>query len=329
MKIIVDAFGGDNAPKEIIKGSALAAEKLGVDIIICGKKEDILKVCENESIDPATFEIVDASEVISNDDDAVKAIRTKKDSSMVRGLELLTKNQGDAFVSAGSTGALLAGGTFIVKRIKGVKRAARSPIIPCAGGQFLLIDCGANVVCQSNFLEQFAVLGSIYVQKLFDVKNPRVGLLNNGAEESKGTDLQVETFKLLKESGLNFIGNVEGRDAPMGICDVLVTDGFTGNIFLKTVEGTATMITNQMKQMFKSSPAGMLSALMLKGRLKWFKASMDYNKHGGAPLLGLSKPVIKAHGSANAECFFNAVRQAVEFKKNDVISVFENHFSQE
>jgi len=312
MKIIVDAMGGDNAPDEIVLGALNATKNPDIEVVLVGKGEEILRSMEKMGIDklPEGAEIVNATETIEISDDPANIIRTKKDSSMVVGLNMLKDKKGDAFVSAGSTGALLSGATLIVKRVRGIRRAALAPFIPSKKDGFILIDCGANAECTAEYLLQFAYMGSFYSEDVLKVKNPRVGLLNNGAESSKGTSLQQETYVLLEQSSLNFVGNVESKDAMGGACDVLVCDGFTGNIFLKAVEGTASLIMSELKSVFMSTALTKISALIVKGKMKGLKDKLNPDKIGGTALLGISKPVIKAHGSSGAAAIESAVLQA-------------------
>jgi len=317
MRIIVDAMGGDNAPEEIVLGALNAAADGSMEVTLVGRGEDILRVLERHDIKelPRGIDIANASDVIEIDDDPATAIRIKKDSSLTVALNMLRDGHGDALVSAGSTGALLSGATLIVKRIKGIRRAALAPVIPSTTGSFILIDCGANAECTPEYLLQFAYMGSFYAEDVLKKSKPRVGLLNNGAERSKGTPLQIEAYDLLEKAGadgdINFIGNIEAKDALKGACDVLVCDGFTGNVFLKTVEGAAALVMNELKNVFLSSTTGKLSALMIKKRMKGLKKKLDPDSVGGTALLGIVKPVIKAHGSSNALAVQNAINQAV------------------
>ena len=324
MKIIVDAMGGDYAPDELVKGSLLAIEQTGVEVVLVGKGEEILRVFEKEGRSnlPREVELVNATEVIDIEDDPSSAIRAKKDSSLTVALNLLRDGRGDAIVSAGSTGALLAGATLIVKRVKGIRRAALAPVIPNKSGNFVLIDCGANSDCSSEYLMQFAYMGSFYAEDVLQIKSPRVGLLNNGAERTKGTDLQLETYELLEKAAehghLNFVGNVEAKDVMMGACDVIVCDGFTGNIFLKAIEGTASLIMSELKSALMSSTKSKLGALLVKNSLTGLKDKLNPDVVGGTSLLGISKPVIKAHGSSNAKAILSAINQASVAAKADM-----------
>ena len=317
MKIIIDAMGGDNAPDEIVKGAVEAAKKYNCEIILTGKSEEIYRALAitKDSDLPQGIEIVNTTEVIDIEDDPATVIRQKKDSSMVIGLNLLRDGKGDAFVSAGSTGALLSGATLLVKRIRGIRRAALAPYIPNSATGFILIDCGANVDCTPEYLLQFAYMGSYYAQDVLSLSNPRIGILNNGTEPSKGTALQLETYQLLSkandEGRLNFVGNVEPSDAMKGVCDVLVCDGFSGNVFLKTVEGTAKLIMSEFKSVFYKNIITKISALMVKKHLGVLRNKMNPDAIGGTALLGISKPVIKAHGSSKASAITSAVNQAI------------------
>lgn len=326
MRVILDAMGGDNAPAEILKGAVQAVQELGVEIVAVGDEEKILASAKSQQLDLAGIEIVPASETIEMCDDPTKAIRHKKDSSMVVGLRLLAEGKGDAFVSAGSTGALLTGATLIAKRLRGVKRAALATIIPGKNGAYLLLDSGANTECPPEMLDCFATMGSVYAEKVLGRTAPKVALVNNGAEESKGTPTYVAAHQLLRQNqAIRFVGNVEPRDIPNGDVDVVVCDGFTGNVILKLTEGLAKFFTGELKQMFYKSTATKLAALTLKGGVAEFKKKLDADEHGGAPLLGISRVVIKAHGSSNAKAIKNAVRQAKLCVENDMIGTIAAH----
>ena len=331
MKIIVDAMGGDNAPKAPVLGALQANEKYGVDIILVGRGEDILKVLQESGRQelPKGVEIAHASEVVEICDDPANAFRRKKDSSLTVGLNLLRDGQGDGFVSAGSTGALLSAATLITKRIKGIRRAALAPVVPTGNGGAVLIDCGANVKCPAEYLLQFAYMGSYYAQKMLGRENPKVGLLNIGAEPSKGTDLQVEVYPLLEQAGregrINFVGNVEAREAVEGAVDVIVSDGYAGNIFLKTMEGTGLFLAREIKKIFLKNIFTKLAAVLVSGGLKDFKKMMSSSEIGGTALVGISKPVIKAHGSSDAYAIQNAVRQAMEYSRSGMIESASEH----
>lgn len=323
MKIIVDAFGGDNAPLEVLRGCERAVKELGVKIILTGSSSKIKECASQNGISLDNMEIEHTDEIFDIHEDPGQIIKSGKNTSMALGLRILSEGKGDAFVSAGSTGALVMGATFIVKRIKGIKRIAPSPVMPADKGSFLLTDAGANTECRPEMLVQFAVMGSAYMEKVMGVSNPKVGLLNIGAEETKGRELEIEAYKLLEKSGLNFVGNIEARDMPKGECQVVVTDGFTGNIALKLYEGMGSFFAKKLKWIF--SGAGTLGALFSLGKIKAFKKQMDYKEVGGSALLGVRKPVIKAHGSSDGTAFFNAVRQAKRCVDGDVTGVIESY----
>ncbi len=310
MRIIVDAMGGDNAPQEIVNGSVLAAEKLGVKILLVGREEEVKAELERCEYSGDAIEVYNASEVITGEDDPIDAIRNKKDSSMRVGLSLLAKGDGDALVSAGNTGALISGATLVVKRIKGIRRAALAPIMPSTEGCFLMVDSGANAECTPAFLKQFAIMGSVYMQKVMGIEKPRVGLVNIGTEEDKGTELVRSTNKILKELPLNYTGYIEAREIPLGGADVVVCDGFTGNVILKFMEGMASAFSKKLKGIFYKNSMSKMAALIVRSGITEMKKSMDYTEHGGAPVLGVRRPVIKAHGSSNAKAFYNAIRQS-------------------
>ena len=322
MKIILDAMGGDNAPAEILKGAVAAtAAWPDVEILAVGDAEKIAACVKENAIEMKNIEIVNATEVIEMCDEPAKAVRAKKDSSMVVGLRMLAEGKGDAFVSAGSTGALHVGASLIVRTVKGVKRPALATVIP-GKTPFLLLDCGANVECRASMLEAFGVMGSVYMNKVMGLEQPRVALVNNGAEESKGTPTYVEAHQLLKNNkAIHFVGNIEPRDIPAGQADVVVADGFTGNVVLKLTEGLAKYFGSKLKEMFKKSLGTKVGYLLLKGGVADFKKSMDADEYGGAPLLGTRRPVIKAHGSSNARAIQNAIRQARLCVENDLCGV--------
>lgn len=322
MKIILDAMGGDNAPAEILKGAAAAvAAWPGVEIVAVGDAEKIDACVKENGIGMKNIQVVHAGEVIEMCDEPARAVRTKKDASMVVGLRMLAEGAGDAFVSAGSTGALHVGASLIVRTVKGVKRPALATVIP-GKTPFLLLDCGANVECRASMLEAFGVMGSVYMNKVMGLEKPRVALVNNGAEESKGTPAYVEAHQLLKNNrAIHFVGNIEPRDIPAGAADVVVADGFTGNVVLKLTEGLAKFFSAKLKVMFKKNAGTMLGYLLLKGGVAEFKKSMDADEYGGAPLLGTRRPVIKAHGSSNARAIQNAIRQAKLCVESDLCGV--------
>lgn len=322
MKLAIDAHGGDNAPREIIKGCHLAKAELGADLVLVGREQEILKIMQEEGIDKNEFEIVNADVVLTMEDDPTSVVKAKSDSSMAVALKLVKDGVCDGAVSAGNSGALLVGATLIVKRIKGVKRAALATVFPSETGPLMLTDIGANVECKPEYLVQFGLMGAEYMKNMFNIQNPRVALLNNGTEEHKGTPLHQEAYQMLKQdSEINFIGNVEGRDIAFGGTDVAVTDGFTGNIALKTYEGIGKMMANNIKGIFKENIITKIGALFVLKQINAFKKKFDYKEYGGAPLLGISKPVIKAHGSSDAKAFKNAIRQAIDFEKSGMIDV--------
>ena len=317
MKIIIDAMGGDNAPLAFLEGGFRAARELGIEIVLVGRVEELLELMKAQGIEtlPSGVELMDAEQVVDMHDDPATVVRTKKESSMVKGLKHLADGGGDAFVSAGSTGGLLSAATLVVKRVRGIRRAAFGPTIPTKTGSLILIDSGANVECTPEFLLQFGCMGSFAAKLNLGIENPRVALLNNGADDSKGDPLHKEAYKLLKEAGdkgvINFVGNIEGREAMLGDCDVLVADGFSGNIFLKGLEGTGLFLGSLIKHTLMKNLKTKFAALLLKKDLKQALSIMDYRRVGGTMLLGISKPVIKAHGSADAEAVFSSIKQAV------------------
>ena len=331
MKIIVDAMGGDNAPLEIVKGALQAQKRFGADIVFTGDEAAILdavRACGLADL-PDGAAVIPTTETVEMCDDPATVFRRKKDTSMGVGLTLLKNGGGDAMVSAGSTGALLTGATLITKRIHGIRRAAMAPVIPTATGSAVLIDCGANAECTPEYLVQFAFLGNFYAQRVLGVDRPRVALLNIGTEDSKGTDLQKQTLALLRQAGkrgdLHFIGNIEAKEAIKGGCDVIVTDGFSGNILLKSMEGVGSFAGTALKKMFKKNLLTKLAALAVMSGLNEFKGRLDPNKVGGTAFIGISKPVIKAHGSSNAEAIENAVGQAAAFARSGLIEKIEEN----
>ena len=324
MKIIIDAFGGDNAPLEIIKGSALAVKDLGAEIILTGNEAEIKRVASENNISLENIQIEDCDEVITMEDEPIAVRKTKKNSSMAVGFRLLNEGKGDAFISCGNSGALCVGATTIAGRIKGIKRTAFAPVLPSNSGFFMLLDGGANVDARPEMLYQFALMGSVYMERVMGVKNPRIGLANVGTEEHKGNDLYRETFKLLSDSNLNFVGNVEGRDLSEGVCDVVVCDGFTGNLILKTYEGVAITLMKKMKHMFTDSLKGKLAAVLTMKDLKELKKKFDYNQYGGAPILGSAKPVFKAHGDSKAVTIRFAVELSMNYVKGNAIEIISS-----
>ena len=326
MKIIVDAFGGDHAPLEVLKGCERAVKELGVEIILTGNQNIIKKCAEENNIRLEKTEIVHTEEVLDIHEEPSKIMKTGKNTSLAIGLQQLRDGKGDAFLSAGSTGALVVGATMIAKRIKGVKRVALAPVMPSAKGYFMLLDAGANTECRPEMLSQFGAMGSAYMSNVMGIKNPKVALANIGAEETKGRELELETYKLLKNSPINFVGNIEARDIPNGDVDVVVADGYTGNMLLKLYEGMGRFFANKVKEVF-SGFIGVLSGLLILKRIKLFRKQMDYKEIGGAVLLGVSKPVIKAHGSSDANAFFNAIRQAKKCVDGDVVGKITDYIS--
>lgn len=327
MRIAIDAMGGDNAPRAIIDGSIQALLEYGVELYLVGLKDEINKYLGEEYRSNSKVNIIEATEIINFDEAPVNAIKHKKDSSMVVGLKLVKEGTCDAFISAGSTGAFLAGSLLKVGRIKGIDRPALSPLIPTLKGSCMIIDAGANMDCKPRNLQQFAVMGSIYMEKVMGIKNPRVGLLNVGAEASKGNELTKESFELIKASGVNFIGNAEARDIITGICDVCVCDGFAGNVLLKNTEGVAMALFKLIKDEFMQSFKSKLGAMLLKDSLKNIKKKFDYTEVGGAPFLGINGIMIKAHGSSDAKALKNAIRQACLLYDNKCIDTIRNEIS--
>ncbi|MFR8002159.1 MAG: phosphate acyltransferase PlsX [Hydrogeniiclostridium sp.] len=319
MKIIVDAFGGDNAPLEILKGCADAVRELDIDILLTGDETIIRRVAEENSISLDRMEIAHTESVITMEDHAGEIMKSKSDSSMALGLKKLAAGEGDAFISAGNSGALIVGATLIIKRIKGIKRVAFSPVIPKKEGFFMLIDSGANVDCKPEMLQQFGIMGSIYMNKVMGVKDPRVALANIGTEEHKGGELQHEAFQLLKSAPVNFVGNIEAREIPYDAGDVIVADGFTGNCILKLYEGVAMCMMGLIKDIFTKNLKNKIAASLILPDMKELKKHMDYNEYGGAPIMGASKPVFKAHGDSKAKTFKNALRLTKAYVEGNVV----------
>ena len=329
MKILVDAMSGDNAPLEIIKGVALAAKEYkDAEILLVGDENVISDIAVKNEIDIEGINIIHSDSIISMEDNPLSAIRDKKDSSMSIGFKNLAKGEVDAFVSAGNTGALVTGATIIAKRIPGINRAAIASILPLSC-PVLLMDSGANLTVTADNICQFAFMGAKYMEKIYGIDRPRIGQLNNGAEYNKGNSLQIEAYQMLSESGLNFVGNVEAKDVPFNVCDVLVTDGFSGNIFLKAVEGMGKFLMGTLKDVLTTNIVTQLSTLTMKEKIRDMKHRFDASEHGGAPLLGITRPVIKAHGSSDATAIKNAIRQAIFFVEtginNDIISFAKDY----
>ena len=328
MRIIVDAFGGDNAPLAILQGCEMAVREYGVDILAVGSEKTIREVCGKNNISLDRISIIDVEKVMPVEVDAAEVVKSYDDSTLAVGLKMLANREGDAYVSAGSTGAVTVGASLFVKRIKGIKRAALATIIPNANGCYMLIDIGANKECRPEMLVQFGIMGSAYMEHIIGVKSPRVGTINIGAEDNKGLDLQKNANEQMKHAPINFIGNVEPRYLPQGACDVAVCDGFTGNVVLKLTEGLGKWFANELKGIFMESAASKLGYLFVKGGVSNFKSKMDYKEYGGAPLMGISRPVIKAHGSSDARAFKNAIRQAKEYTERGVIAQSESSLEQ-
>mgnify|MGYP000566832195 CR=1 FL=1 len=326
MKIIVDMMGGDNAPLAVLEGAAQAVKEYGVQLIGVGNEALVRKTAAEHNIPLDGIELVNCTETIEMCDEPARAIRQKKDSSIVVGLNLLKEGKGDAFVSAGSTGALHVGASLIVRTLRGVKRPALATMVPAKQQAYLLLDCGANVECRPEMLAAFAVMGSCYVNKVEGRKNPSVALANNGAEESKGTPMLREAHQLLKATpGIRFVGNIEPRDVPNGDVDVVVCDGFTGNVQLKTIEGVAKFMSKEIKGVFMASVGTKLGYLLCKKGMDDFREVFNQDKIGGAPFLGIAKPVIKAHGSSNEIAVMNAVRQAIAYTKSGMIDAVKEN----
>lgn len=336
MKIIIDAMGGDNAPAAPVLGALEAAKTSDSQITLVGRGEAILEAMKQNGIEtlPDGVEIMNADEVVDMHDDPAGVIRKKPNSSMMVGLRMLAEGQGDAFISAGSTGALLSGATLIVKRVKGIRRAAMGPAMPNkTGGKTVILDCGANAECTAEFLLQFGLVGSLHAKATYGVENPKVGLLNIGTEDTKGTPLQKEAYALLSKAGemglINFVGNVEARDVPLGAVDVVVCDGFSGNVLLKSIEGTAMFMGSLMKhKIFKRSALSKIGYLFCKPGVDEVMGMLDYRTIGGTEFLGIKKPVIKAHGSSDALAFTNAVRQAELAASHDITAELEQGIRQ-
>ncbi|MBO7253325.1 MAG: phosphate acyltransferase PlsX [Oscillospiraceae bacterium] len=330
MKIILDAMGGDLAPEAPVLGAIEAAKAYGTEIMLVGRGEAILEVLKKNNIEnlPDGLEICHAEDVVDMHDDPGKVLHQRKNSSMVVGLKMLAEGKGDAFVSAGSTGALLTGATLIVKRVKGIRRAAMGPSMPTkAGGKVVICDCGANAECTPEFLLQFGIVGSAYSKNVLGVAKPRVGLLNIGTEDSKGTQLQKDAYALLQDANaqglINFVGNVEARSVPLGDVDVVVCDGFSGNVLIKTIEGTAMFMGSMLKRIFKKNALTKVGYLLCSGGVKEMMKMMDSREIGGTQFLGIKKPVIKAHGNSDVLAFRNAVKQAMTAAESDFTEQLE------
>ena len=333
MRIIIDAMGGDNAPKAVVQGAIDAAKEFGVDIVLVGHGETILRCLNEIGLDnlPKGIEVANADDVVTMEDDPTSVMREHHGSSLVVGLKMLADGNGDAFISAGSTGALLTAATLTVKRVKGVRRAAFGPVIPTKGGSAILIDCGANVECTPEFLLQFGFMGSIYAEYVFKIKNPRVGLLNIGEEETKGNEQAKATYALLKNMHtINFCGNAEGRDVPKGNFDVVICDGFVGNVVLKFAEGLAKTILKLIKEAIKGGGIlAKLGAFLLMPTLKKLGKRLDVTEYGGAPLLGVNGCCIISHGSSNAKSICSAIGVANDYVRGDVLAHIQDTLAKE
>jgi glycerol-3-phosphate acyltransferase PlsX len=324
MKILIDAMSGDNAPLEILKGVELAKSEFPThELILVGDENVISDIAVKNDLSLAGIKIIPAASVITMEDSPLSAVRDKRDSSMSVGFKTLSKGEVVAFVSAGNTGALVTGATIIVRRIPGINRAAIASILPLSS-PVLLMDSGANLTVSSDNIIQFAFMGAKYMEKIYGIDRPRIGQLNNGTEYNKGNALQTESYQLLSESGLNFVGNVEAKDIAFGVCDVVVTDGFTGNIILKLTEGMAWNIFKTIKKKFTDGLHARLGSLLLLDKLKELKKEFDYSSYGGAPILGIKRPVVKMHGSSSSNGVKNTILKALVFAEQDVIGVIED-----
>ncbi len=326
MRVVVDAYGGDNAPLEIVKGAAVATNEIDIDITLTGNEAEIRRIISENNLDfKGDLRIIDTDDVISMHDEPTTLLKAHSNSSMALAFKELAEGRADAFVSAGSTGAVIVGGTLIVKRIKGVKRPALGGLIPSPKGHYMLMDMGANAECRPEMLAQFAVMASVYLSAVEGLENPKIGLLNIGVEDTKGTELQKEAYKLLSEAPINFVGNIESREMPKGECDAVITDGFTGNIALKLIEGTASTLFKMIKGALYKNIFNKLAALVIKKDLYSLKSKMDSSEVGGAPLLGVKGTVIKAHGSSDSKAIKNAIKQAALFTENNVVEKISNN----
>nr|WP_298570110.1 phosphate acyltransferase PlsX [uncultured Mogibacterium sp.] len=326
MNIMIDGMGGDHAPEEIVKGAVQAAKEISGTVSIIGQEERINECLQALNWNGDNIEVVNATEVISNNESPAMAVRKKKDSSISKGMRMLKEGEVDAFISGGSTGALLSAGLLILGRIRGIKRPAIAAFFPKIGmnDTSLILDCGANAESRPEYLLQYGIMGSIFVEKVKGIENPEVMLLNVGAEEEKGDPLHKESFELLRNADINFKGNCEGRDVPFGCCDVVVTDGFSGNVFLKSSEGVALAVMKRIKQKMTEGLVAKAGALLSYNKLKEIKKEFDYSEEGGAPILGLKGPVLKIHGSSKANAVYNAILKAVPYVEQDVTALIEN-----
>ncbi|WP_324823223.1 phosphate acyltransferase PlsX [Sinanaerobacter sp. ZZT-01] len=325
MKIAIDGMGGDHAPAEIVKGCVEASKKIEHEIYIIGREDEIQNELKKYTYKEEQIKIVHASDVITMKDAPVKAVRTKTDSSLVKGLNMVKNGEADLLISAGNSGAIMAGGLFILGRIPGIDRPAIATTYPILGkGMSLMVDSGANAECKPTNLLEFATMGSIYMERVFGITKPKVGLVNIGTEESKGTTLLKGAHELLTKSHLNFIGNVEARQVPDGVCDVIVCDGFVGNIILKLTEGLAWSILQLMKKKFTQGLRSKMGALLLSNRLNEMKQEFDYSEYGGAPILGVKGVLLKIHGSSNANAVKNAIIKGIPYVENKVVEVIQD-----
>ncbi len=325
MKMILDGMGGDHAPASVVEGAVLALKEMEHEIVLVGQEELLKEELKKYKYDEKRISIVDAREVITNDEAPVRAVRSKKDSSIVKGINLVKSGEGDIFISAGSTGALLSGGLFILGRIQGIDRPALASIYPIIGGRAsLLVDAGANAECKPNNLLEFGIMGNIYMEKVIGRENPKVGLVNIGSESKKGSTLTKAAFELLEQSDMNFIGNVEAREVPKGVCDVIVTDGFTGNVILKLTEGLAWNILQAIKKKFTEGVKAKLGAALLIDKLGGLKQEFDYSSYGGAPILGVKGPIVKMHGSSGANAVKNTILKGIPYVEGNVVGTIQN-----
>ncbi|MGI6728176.1 MAG: phosphate acyltransferase PlsX [Anaerovoracaceae bacterium] len=325
MRIAVDGMGGDNAPIEIVKGCVEAANLISEEIIIVGDQKRIQKELNKYKYKQDQIKIVHAADVITNDEAPVRAVRTKTESSLVKGITLVKNQEADLFISAGNTGAIMAGGLFILGRTQGIDRPAIAATYPIlTGGVSLLVDSGANVECKPNNLLEFATMGSIYMEKVLNINKPKVGLINIGTEETKGTTVLKAAYMLLAKSSLNFIGNIEARDVPKGICDVMVCDGFVGNVILKLSEGLAWNILKQIKSKITKGVLSKMGGLLLSGKLKELKNEFDYSEYGGAPILGVKGALLKTHGSSDAKAVKNTILKGIPYVENHVVQIIQD-----
>ena len=325
MRIILDGMGGDNAPAAVVEGAVIASKDIEHEIVIIGQEELIQNELNKYRYNPKKISVVNAREVITNEEAPVRAVRSKKDSSIVRGINMVKNGEGDIFISAGSTGALLSGGLFILGRIQGIDRPALASVYPIVGGTpSLLVDAGANAECKPNNLLEFGIMGNIYMEKVIGRENPKVGLVNIGTEAAKGNTLTKAAYELLEQSDMNFIGNVEAREVPKGVCDVIVCDGFTGNVVLKLTEGLAWNILQVIKKKFTDGVKAKLGAALLIDKLSELKTEFDYSEYGGAPILGVKGPIVKMHGSSSANAVKNTILKGIRYVDEKVVETIQN-----